>query len=268
MSWASSAISERRVSITAFVTPSAASCGISPVSAAIPCDELLHGSRLRSAVYAAWRGEQGPHIGGEMGGDMVAFISREPISEGGQNASHHRPGCALVDASRDGGVTQGAKCLRRWMYGTAFRRPAVAPDEADMQIRLHARHTCHRGDRPFQLGGLLVSVHFPVEQGDVVLHHHVNVGQVEPLLETAQRRANPIGQYVVDDVGIGMTAAHSVTHTLQTAAEIANPTTRAVELMTHEPVGSRPRAQHGHAGRHRQPTYREPRSCTHTDVLL
>ena len=63
----------------------------------------------------------------------------------------------------------------------------------------------------------------PVQQRDVILHHHMDPRDIETLLEAAQARANPIGKHIVGDRWIGPSARQPINQPLEASARIPDP---------------------------------------------
>ena len=55
----------------------------------------------------------------------------------------------------------------------------------------------------------------------MVFDHHMDVRKVETPLQPAERRADSVGQHVVEPVEIRMAAPQSITRTAQTSAEVS-----------------------------------------------
>jgi hypothetical protein len=75
---------------------------------------------------------------------------------------------------------------------------------------IDAGHTGNRGDRSIDLVDLSIRADVAVEERDVVVHHHMDVREIEALLEWAERRSDAIGENEVDDIGVRATPSQPV----------------------------------------------------------
>lgn len=100
--------------------------------------------------------------------------------------------------------------LRRLNDCSAGRRASVPRDQADVEPGIDAGDTGHRGDRCVDLVNLPIRADVAVEKRDVVVNHHVDVREIEALLEWAERRSNAIGENDVDDIGVRATLSQPV----------------------------------------------------------
>jgi hypothetical protein len=92
----------------------------------------------------------------------------------------------------------------------AGRRSSVACGEADVQPRIDAGDTGHRGDGCIDLVDLPIRGDVAVEDRDVVVNRHMDAGEIEALLEWAERRSDAIGENEVDDIGVRATSSQPV----------------------------------------------------------
>ncbi len=188
------------------VTLSALSWGSWPGGRRDAGDELVHGARPCGSVGSPRRGEHRFDVGREVRGDVVALAGRQAIGERRQDAAHYRLRHVRVDAGADGGLEKVAQRVGGRMDGSPGRWAGVAGRQADVEVRLDADDARQCGDRTFDLFGLRHARHLTMEQCNVVFDHHVDVGQVESLLQAAERGTDAVGQHIVAHFGIGVAA--------------------------------------------------------------
>ena len=71
-----------------------------------------------------------------------------------------------------------------------------------MEVRLDLAHPGNLTDGAGNRCGFVCPTDVSVEQDDVVLHHDMDVGKVEPLLDRAEHGPDAVGERVVIDVRI------------------------------------------------------------------
>lgn len=79
-----------------------------------------------------------------------------------------------------------------------------------MQERLDATHPAHVEHGCFDGGSVRGGIDLTVQKDDVVVHHHMDVRDVEAARQVAQLGPHPIGQHGVVHCGIGPTAFDSI----------------------------------------------------------
>ena len=113
-------------------------------------------------------------------------------------------------------------------------RTGVSGDEPDVKVGIDTVHAGNRGDGAIDRVHVPVGADLAVERGDVVVDHHVDVGEIEAFLERAERRSDPVGEYLVADVGIRTPPSKPVGEAVQATAGM---TERSAA-----PLGTVPRA--------------------------
>lgn len=154
--------------------------------------------------------------------------------------------------------------IRRPNDRSAGRRASVACDQTDVEPGIDASHTGHRGDRRIDFVDLPIRADLAVQQRDVVVNHHVDMREIEALLERAERGSDAIGENEVDDVRIRATPPQPIDATAQAPAHAADSAGERMERVSHRGVHrrvcSRALTQHCDAADHDQ-TDGEPPCC-------
>jgi len=92
------------------------------------------------------------------------------------------------------------------MVGVTLRGAGVAVEEPEVEVRLNVSNARYIASRRFDRGGLMGPFDLTVEKRDVILDHHMHVGEIESLLDWPKRRADAIGKRQVVDVRVGSPA--------------------------------------------------------------
>jgi len=106
---------------------------------------------------------------------LLALAARYALGEHCERCPNRLCGVGLLRASGMGGGEEPALRFRRWRrHHPALRRPHVAAQQADVEVRLDATHAGHPPHRPFEARRFMVVGDLAVQEGDVVLHHHMD----------------------------------------------------------------------------------------------
>jgi hypothetical protein len=155
--------------------------------------------------------------------------------------------------------------IRRLNDCSAGRRARVACDQADVEPGIDADDTGHGGDGCIDLVNLPIRADLAVEERDVVVNRHMDVREIEALLEWAERRSDAIGENEVDDIGVRATLPQPVDATAQASAHAADPAGERIQRVSHRGVHRRVRSdartQHRDATDDGQ-TYGKPLRCS------
>ena len=117
------------------------------------------------------------------------------------------------------------------MVTCALGRARVTREQPDVEVRLDADDTDDTGDGVdgvFDLRRLLHRGDVAVEQRRVDLDHHMDAREVEASFEGSDRGADPIGEHVVGDIGVGLPPAQAVADAAPLPEPVARDTGKAV----------------------------------------